>query len=70
VVIVYALGIAALYTYVTNMMTLSSTGPLLAIVGVTRVTGEVTLWRIGHPADSRRSPVSIAQPVSPPAAAP
>jgi hypothetical protein len=52
------------------MMTLSSTSPLLAIVGVTLMAGEVMLWRIGHPRDSRRSPVSIAQPVSLPIAAP
>jgi poly-beta-hydroxyalkanoate depolymerase len=69
VVIVYALGIAALYTYVTNMITLSPTDPLLAIVGVMLAAGELTLWRIGHPRDSRRSPVTIAQSVSPPAAA-
>jgi amino acid transporter len=37
----------------------SYTGPLLGIVGLTLVAGEVTLWRMSHPRRPRTSPVAI-----------
>lgn len=97
-VVVYGLGIAAMYTYFTNMTTRtmganrsaveaaaegelpkvlavgvvlflwpeipsapaewSYTDPLLAIVVVTLVAGEVILWRMSHPRKPRMQPVA------------
>ncbi len=37
----------------------SYTGPLLGIVGLTLVAGEVMLWRMSHPRQPRTSPVAI-----------
>ena len=40
----------------------SYTGPLLAIVGVTLVAGEMMLWRMGHPRRPRAGRVQGARP--------
>jgi amino acid transporter len=43
----------------------SYTGPLLGIVGVTLLAGEVMLWRMSHPRQPRRQPLASKQPAQP-----
>jgi amino acid transporter len=44
----------------------SYTGPLLGIVGVTLLAGEVMLWRMSHPRKPRMTPAAAEQPKVPP----
>jgi amino acid transporter len=44
----------------------SYTGPLLGIVAVTLLAGEVMLWRMSHPRKPHRAPVAAEQPKVPP----
>jgi glutamate:GABA antiporter len=48
----------------------SYTGPLLGIVGVTLLAGEVMLWFMAHPRHKRPDPVALPQPSSSGARAP
>ena len=47
----------------------SYTGPLLGIVVLTLLAGEVMLWRMAHPRGMRPQPVTAQQPASPSAGA-